>query len=31
MRGVVIETDEHPLAEAWAKSVLERFASDRIA
>ena len=31
MRGGVVETDEHPSAEACAQSVLKRIASGRIA
>ena len=31
MRGVVVETDEHPSAEACAQSVLKRIAHGRIA
>ena len=31
MRGVAVETDEHPSAEACAESVLKRIATGRIA
>ena len=31
IRGVVVETDEHPSAEACAQAVLDRIAAGRIA